>query len=392
MLSVPSTHLGLALLAIRNCIAQAIRMNRFLIVVALITAASFACAENSEEAQPLSGCEVIARINSEVILACELEWQVKLMFSQRFGPEAVALADDPRLQEARREMLKNLVLARIDISLLYADFRSNAPQADMASIEEQLREPFEKSEVPRLMESMGVEDQHALEMKLKELGTSLAERRQDFIRTMIARTWMTQSTKYDKEVTHEQMLDYYHEHEQEYDQPLRARWEELMVRFDNYPTKKDAWAAIARLGNDAHAAIAATPIDEPAFAEIAPTKSEGFTAADGGIHDWTKQGSLASAAVDQALFSLPAGEMSPILEGPIGFHIVRVIERKEAGPTPFSEVQADIRKGLQDERFQVAIDKKLNGLKRSARLWTVFTGDLNYEELAALQGGPTTTK
>lgn len=359
-----------------------------LLTVVMLGFATGAGAQVSNQEQPLDECEVIARINSEVILACELDWQVRLMFEQRFGPQLKQLEGTPQYNQLRRDGLKSLVLGRIDIGLLYADFRSNAPGADLASIQDQLQEPFEKTEVPRLMKAMGVEDRADLDPKLRELGTSLVERREDFIRTMIAQTWIRQSVTFDREVTHDQMLDYYHEHADDYDQPKRVKWEELMVRFDKHPSERDAWAAMATLGNAAHLATQSTPSGKPAFEKIAPAKSDGFTAEEGGGHDWTTKGSLASEAVDQALFSLPVGQMSPILRGPMGFHIVRVIERKEAGPIPFSEVQAAIRQGLQDERSKAAINKKLDDLKRSARLWTVFTGDLSYEELAALQGGP----
>lgn len=158
-----------------------------------------------------------------------------------------------------------------------------------------------------------------------------------------------------------------------------------MVRFDKHPGKREAWAALARLGNHAHTAASSKAADQPAFEAIAEKHSDAFNADEGGQYDWTTKGSLTAGAVDAALFSQPVGQMSPILEGPIGFHIVRVLERKKAGPTPFSEVQADIRKNLRDERFKAAIDDKLNELKRNARLWTVFTGDLSYEKLAELQ-------
>ncbi|MEN0111184.1 MAG: hypothetical protein AAF805_10735, partial [Planctomycetota bacterium] len=66
---------------------------------------------------------------------------------------------------------------------------------------------------------------------------------------------------------------------------------------------------------------------------------------------------------------------------------VRVLERRDAGPTAFRDVQADIRKALNDERFGDAVNAKLTKLKRSARLWTVYTGDLTAERLAELTAG-----
>jgi len=337
------------------------------------------------EAQPLDACEVVARVNSEVILACELEWQMRLMFEQRFGPvQAKQMMTAPELAEGRSDVMKGMVVSRIEMALLYADFRSKAPQADLNAIKKQLDVPFEDNEVPRLIEVTKAKDRAELEAKLLDLGTSLNERREDFYRTMIARSWLQQSVKISKEVTHEQLIEFYREHESDYDQPERVRWEELMVRFDKHPSKSEAYSALALLGNDAYAATQATAAGQPAFATIAPKHSDGFTAADGGVYDWTSQGSLASEQIDRRLFDAPVGEMSEILEGPTGFHIVRVIERREAGPTPFRDVQAKIREDLFNDRSEKAINARMTEMKKTARLWTVFTGDLNYEKLAEM--------
>ena len=64
------------------------------------------------------------------------------------------------------------------------------------------------------------------------------------------------------------------------------------------------------------------------FPEIARSGSDGVTASDGGARDWTTQGSLVSKKLDEALFGLPVGELSPILEDEYGLHIVRVTERE----------------------------------------------------------------
>jgi PPIC-type PPIASE domain len=382
-------------------------LRRQRLVVAALVAASIglriACAQDAApsfiadatapaappDTQLLTDCEVIAKVNSEVILACELEWQVKLLFENRFGAQATEeMLASPLYAQARADLLKSFVLGRIEMALLYGDFRSNAPQADLEAIKRQLDTPFEETELPRLYETVGVKDREALEKRLLELGTSLAERREDFYRQMIARSWLTQQVNINKEVTHEQLLAFYEENKSDYDEPERVRWEELMVRYDSHPSKSEAYAALARVGNDAHAASAAAPAGEGAFAAIAPSRSEGFTAQDGGAHDWTNRGSLASPELNEALFSLAPGQMSPIVPGPVGFHIVRVVERKEAGLTPFRDVQAQIRKDLYDARFSAAVSAKMTELKKSARLWTAFTGDIDHIKLAELQKPP----
>ena len=73
------------------------------------------------------------------------------------------------------------------------------------------------------------------------------------------------------------------------------------------------------------------------------TKSQEPFAKEGGVHDWTAQGALASDELDKQIFSIPLNAMSEIIEDERGFHIIRVLERQQAGLTPLSEVQDEIR-------------------------------------------------
>ena len=122
-------------------------------------------------------------------------------------------------------------------------------------------------------------------------------------------------------------------------------------------------------------------ICSPVFSDVAQAKSEGFNAAKGGVYDWTTKGSLKAAVVDDAIFRLPLGQISPILDSGTAFHIVRVLERKAAGCRPFSEVQNEIREKLKDERMAVAQRKYLADLRRDAKIWTVYTGNVSAETL-----------
>jgi len=123
------------------------------------------------------------------------------------------------------------------------------------------------------------------------------------------------------------------------------------------------------------------------FAEVAKARSEGPTAATGGACDWAGQGSLASKVLDEALFSLPVGQLSTIIEDGETLHIVRVIEREEAGRTPFLDAQVAIRDALREERRTKALDDYLAKLRERTPVWTVF--DDGAEKTPVVAGRPT---
>jgi hypothetical protein len=150
----------------------------------------------------------------------------------------------------------------------------------------------------------------------------------------------------------------------------------------------DAYAALCGMGNEASRRLAAKPAPgTPIFTDVAKAKSQGFTASEGGINDWTTKGALKDAELDKALFSLPVGQMSTILKSDDGFHIVRVLERREAGRKPFTDVQNKIRDQLKEERFHQGVEKYLAELHKDARIWTIYTGPVAAEVLLASSPG-----
>src|SRR4029079_1480444 len=134
-------------------------------------------------------------------------------------------------------------------------------------------------------------------------------------------------------------------------------------------------------GNDVWQNGTQRPVRGAAFAEIAKKKSDGFNAKNGGLYDWTTKGALQCKAIDEALFTLQVGQMSPIIDSGPAFHIIRVLERKEAGRKAFTDVQADIRDRLKEQRYKKEAVKYLTTLRQDARIWTVFTGNVSAEVL-----------
>jgi parvulin-like peptidyl-prolyl isomerase len=183
----------------------------------------------------------------------------------------------------------------------------------------------------------------------------------------IAREWLRQQSQSKTEVTLDDIRVYYEQHAADFDHTARAKWEELMVRFDEFPTKAAAYQAIAAMGNQV---FGGRPL-----ADVAKVQSQGSTASEGGGRDWTTEGSLACEPLDRAIFGLPVGQLSPIIESERGYHIVRVTQREDAHRTPFADAQAEIRERLKADQQKAQGEKFLAKLKRETPVWTIYDGD-----------------
>ena len=339
-------------------------------------------------AKPLEGGEIIARIDGQIVLASDVMWQVNKIL------EANADKIPPGERDQVVQMLlRQQLMGVIDTKLLYADFRRKVPAENIPNVEKNLATPFEDVEIPRLTKMLEVDSRKELEEELKKLGSSISEMQQQFNERTIAGEWLRQLAPKPKEVTYDQLVAYYQEHVQEgeYDYPAQAKWEELMVRFDRVGGDRTAaWRAIAEMGNQVWQRVAANPeLRGPTFIALAKEKSHGFTANKGGQHDWTTKGALRNKKIDEALFTLEVGQLSNILESEQGFHIIRVLERKQAGRTPFTEAQASIRKKLEAGRKQKLIEAELKRLRKESRVWTIFDGDLSGPRIAEMLDRPT---
>ena len=335
-------------------------------------------------ARLIEGGQIVARVDGQVILASDVLWQVKLILEEN-------RANIPPGEEEKIHtmLLRRQVMGLIDTKILYGDFRRTIPAENLPKIEENLEEPFEEREIPRLIKMFGAKDRTELVDRLREHGSTIAHHRRAFIERTIAGEWIRQRLPKPKPVTHEQMLEYYNAHLTEYDFPAKTRWEELMVRFNRFDGDRvKAWRAIAEMGNQIWQQVLRSPdVRGPVFAEVAKARSHGFTATDGGLHDWTTHNSLQCQALNDALNGLKTGQLSNILESDQGYHIVRVLERKEAGRTSFVDAQAGIRKKLVAGQRNGLMVKELEKARKGSRVWTLFDGNLSPEQLAMALNG-----
>jgi parvulin-like peptidyl-prolyl isomerase len=284
------------------------------------------------------GAQILARVGSEVILVGD----VLPTINARLAPHQKEVSPED-LDVLRIQLMRQLLQAQIEVKLMYLDAIQMVQPEALPNVERKVGELFEEKQVPKLMKDLQVASRDELENKLRTFGSSLERERRLFLEMLFAQDIQHEKVKVkEEEIPRDDMLQYYREHAQDFEVLARARWEELMLQSSKYPSPAAAYDALAQMGN---AVQSGTP-----FAEVAKARSDGLTASKGGVYGWTNQGSLASPILDQALFGLPVGALSQIIEDKLGPHIIRVVERKPAGRVPFADAENTIRKKIHSER------------------------------------------
>jgi len=230
-----------------------------------------------------------------------------------------------------------------------------------------------------LMKEKNLESYGELDAVLRQYGTSLDQQIREYgeyIMGMEALREAVNGAKHSKgkgvkgpekkEVTHQDILDYYEQHQAEYFIPAKARFEILTARFSRFGGDKNAARDYAcQMGNQV--IVGGTP-----FPAVARKFSQEPHASEGGYYDWVTPGGLASKPIDQAIFTIEVDRLSQIVEDDTGCHIIHVLERKPAGRVSFEEAQPDIRKAIESQRRSAEQQKFFANLKSRTKIWTIY--------------------
>jgi len=345
--------------------------------------------------------QIVGRVGNKTILYCDVAPTVNMIIAQARSP-----AEREALQAQREALTKNVIQQVLQNKMLLMEFERDMPSeirtdtkkraeaeskleknirkafdatltsrreqvenATLEDIEKLMRQDATITRLALLMKEHKIESQGELDILLQmEFGTSLSRQVRDFGEYMMgiekAKKEIGIGKKYD--ITHEELLEHYREHVEDYAIAAKARFEILSAKFANFNSDRmKTYDFAAQMGNEV--LLGGTPL--PA---VARKHSQEPHAQEGGYYDWVTPGGLASKPIDRAIFSLEIGKLSQIIEDDTGFHILRVIERKEAGQVSFQEAQPEIRKAIEAQKRAADQQKYLTDLKARMKVWTIY--------------------
>lgn len=138
---------------------------------------------------------------------------------------------------------------------------------------------------------------------------------------------------------------YYRLHPEAFDRPEARQLRHILITFENIREKAKALKQLETLRSTLKSA--------EKFSQAALRYSQCPTAMEGGKLGTVKRQQL-YAELEAAAFALDEGEISAVLESPIGLHILRCDEIFPSGMLPFAEACPRIIERLTDKRRREA--------------------------------------
>jgi len=285
--------------------------------------------------------EIVAKVNSDIILKSEVEQQVE-MYRADLSAQGAAPADVERtLESVRPNVLRDL----IDESLL-------VQKAGEYGIESEANLQVLRT-MDQIREQNGFETLEDLDDAILEQGDSPESVRESIRKQYLSEQVLNYEVRSRLIVTTEELRAYYDEHLQDFDRPRGVNLAEIVKLAS--PTEREEVRAEME-------AILERVRDGEDFFMIAAEESESSTAPQGGVLGYFEEGML-GAQFEEAARNLNRNQTSDIFEVGDAFVIIRLLERHDGGILSFESARTEIENIVRQDKATPRIREYLTDLR-----------------------------
>jgi peptidyl-prolyl cis-trans isomerase C len=165
------------------------------------------------------------------------------------------------------------------------------------------------------------------------------------------------------EVTAEQKQAYYQQNLERMKAPEQVRLSHILVSADENATPAQRDEAKKKTED-----IRARVMAGEDFATLARENSDDpGSKANGGELPWVGRGDTVPP-FEAAAFALSPGEISEVVETTYGYHVIKLVERKESRVVTFEQAEPRIEQVLRDQAIQKRLGTEIEALKAAAKI------------------------
>jgi peptidyl-prolyl cis-trans isomerase SurA len=288
--------------------------------------------------------EIVAKVNDDIVTKSDLDTEEQGLLQELYRRYSGTDLDG-KVAEAKKELLRRLVDRRVLIQRAAHIF-------DMTKMQEFYLESFR--------DQQNIKSDKELEKLLAEQGMTMTDLKlrlvEEFSPQQVVRAEVAERIA----VSEKDARGYYDAHAADFAIPAQATVREIVVKA----------AESEREAKRVQAEAVRTRVAEAGadFAAVAAEVSDAGTKKAGGLLGTVKKGDLAET-LETAAFTLPVGEVSPVIEAGYGFHILKVDARTDEAQKPFDDVKAEIETKIQNDRFSAEYKTYMKKAWTEASIW-----------------------
>ena len=291
--------------------------------------------------------KIVAVVNDEIITLAE--------FNTAFEPYLKNIEDNykGKDKEALINQSKEAFLKRLVDNLLIEQETKKTGMGNVIKDEEVM-------DVIRDMIAKKKSNMEDFKKNLAHEGNSLESLKKDIRNQMMRMRLLRREIKSKVIVSDEEIGEYYNKNRQDYEGKEAVRLKQIFLAI---PAKADKKTR-TKIKEEAQQLRKRVLAGEP-FELLAVKYSQGPGAAQGGDIGFIEKGTII-AAVDSVAFNLPMEQISEVIESGIGFHIIKVVDKKGAGLKPIAAVREEIKAKIEDEKLEKKYEEWITSIRKKS--------------------------
>jgi peptidyl-prolyl cis-trans isomerase C len=256
----------------------------------------------------------------------------------RIDFEKTLVADQAVSVEEKINMQRSFLVQVIDRELVLAQAERlgiSIPGADVDQALQEYRRDYPGNE---------------FEQMLQEQGLTLEQWRRELEQGLLMEKVVRQVAYAGISVTDAEVEDYYRGRRDEFDRPAQVRARQIVVA-----SQEEGQQLLGRLRQG------------ESFVEVAQKHSLSADSEQGGDLGFFARGQM-PAEFDAAVFTLPVGRISDLVQSEYGFHIFQVEERRAGMRLTLAEVREEVREAVRSLKEEQAYQEWLQELRSRATI------------------------
>ncbi|WP_456464872.1 peptidylprolyl isomerase [Persephonella sp.] len=300
----------------------------------------------SWEIDPKLKKKVVAVVGNKKITEMDVQRYMKILLPMNYYHRTIT---DEKLKEIRKKAIEAL----INRELLYHE-------AEKKGIK------VKDEEVNKLIDQMikKYKSKENLEKLLKQTGVSLDQFRHELKKRLAIDKLLSKYLSV--KITEKDLREYYEKNKYKFKEPPSLKVRYIYIKVD--PSKPKGRQIAKERAEKAYKEIK----EGKDFGDVAYRYSDDLSRIKGGELGFVHKGRF-EKTVEDVIYKLKPGQISDIIETDLGFHIVKVEEKRPERLVPFEKIKDKLKKELEEKYRKEKFEELLKDARKDLKV-VVYNG------------------